>query len=185
METYVSTDVETDGPIPGRNSMLSLGSAAFDGAGNLLGTFSVNLHQLPDATPNESTMKWWGENREAWAAHRVDPEYPGPAMHAYCAWLEALPGKKVFVGYPAGFDFTFVYWYLMAFAGKSPFGFQALDMKTYAMARLGCGFKDSVKGQWPKKWFPVGKKHSHIAVEDAIEQGHIFIAMLRERRMQE
>ena len=28
-EIYVSTDVETDGPIPGPYSMLSLGSAAF------------------------------------------------------------------------------------------------------------------------------------------------------------
>lgn len=28
-EIYVSTDVETDGPIPGPHSMLSLGSAAY------------------------------------------------------------------------------------------------------------------------------------------------------------
>ncbi|MBL7254890.1 hypothetical protein [Paractinoplanes lichenicola] len=28
-EIYVSTDVETDGPIPGRHSLLSFGSAAF------------------------------------------------------------------------------------------------------------------------------------------------------------
>ena len=27
MDVYVSLDVETDGPIPGRNSMLSLGAA--------------------------------------------------------------------------------------------------------------------------------------------------------------
>jgi hypothetical protein len=28
-EIYVSTDVEADGPIPGPNSMLSFGSAAY------------------------------------------------------------------------------------------------------------------------------------------------------------
>jgi len=28
-ECYVSTDIEADGPIPGPNSMLSFGSAAF------------------------------------------------------------------------------------------------------------------------------------------------------------
>ena len=28
-EIYVSTDVEADGPIPGQNSMLSFGSAAY------------------------------------------------------------------------------------------------------------------------------------------------------------
>ena len=28
-EIYISTDVETDGPIPGQHSMLSIGSAAY------------------------------------------------------------------------------------------------------------------------------------------------------------
>jgi len=37
------------------------------------------------------------------------------------------PGKPVFVGYPAGFDFLFVYWYLIRFTGESPFSFSALD----------------------------------------------------------
>ena len=42
-EIYVSTDVEADGPIPGRNSMLSFGSAAFRRSGQMIGSFSVNL----------------------------------------------------------------------------------------------------------------------------------------------
>jgi len=41
-------------------------------------------------------------------------------MKAYVEWLKALPAKPVFVGYPAGFDFLFVYWYLIRFAGESP-----------------------------------------------------------------
>ncbi|MBI4223476.1 MAG: exonuclease, partial [Deltaproteobacteria bacterium] len=40
-EIYVSTDVEADGPIPGQNSMLSFGSAAYDAGKNLLSTFSA------------------------------------------------------------------------------------------------------------------------------------------------
>ena len=46
MEIYVSTDVETDGPIPGPNSMLSFGSAAFTASKDLLGTFTANLETL-------------------------------------------------------------------------------------------------------------------------------------------
>jgi hypothetical protein len=34
-------------------------------------------------------------------------------MPEYVAWLKGLPHKPVFVAYPAGFDFTFVYWYLI------------------------------------------------------------------------
>jgi len=37
IEIYVSTDVETDGPIAGRHSMLSIGSAAYDADKRLLG----------------------------------------------------------------------------------------------------------------------------------------------------
>lgn len=44
MEIYVSTDIETDGPIPGPNSMLSFGSAAFtaEGRANFSATCSQN-----------------------------------------------------------------------------------------------------------------------------------------------
>ena len=34
-------------------------------------------------------------------------------MLEYAAWLKGLPHKPVFDAYRAGFDFTFVYWYLM------------------------------------------------------------------------
>ena len=61
---------------------------------------------------------------------------PETATRRYVIWLKALPGKPVFVGYPAGFDFLFVYWYLIRFAGESPFSFSALDIKTYAIAVL-------------------------------------------------
>jgi hypothetical protein len=52
------------------------------------------------------------------------------------AWLKAFGGRPVFVGYPAAFDFSFVYWYLTEFAGENPFGYSAIDIKTYAMALL-------------------------------------------------
>ena len=135
-EIYVSTDVEADGPIPGPNSMLSFGSAAYTDRMELIGTFSANLETLPGATADPKTAEWWAQQPEAWAACRQELEMPETAMRRYVLWLKALPGKPVFVGYPAGFDFLFVYWYLIRFAGESPFSFSALDIKTYAMALL-------------------------------------------------
>jgi hypothetical protein len=58
-EIYVSTDVEADGPIPGPNSMLSFGSAAYTGGKELTGTFSANLETLPGATADPKTAEWW------------------------------------------------------------------------------------------------------------------------------
>src|SRR5438105_11797926 len=136
IEIYVSTDVETDGPIPGPHSMLSFASAAYLADKTLLGTFTANLETLPGAQGHPATLTWWAGHPEAWAATRTDPEDPGAAMTRYAAWLEGLPGRPVFVAYPAGFDFLFVYWYLIHFTGDSPFSFSALDLKTYAMALL-------------------------------------------------
>lgn len=180
-EIYISTDVETDGPIPGPHSMLSIGSAAYTADKQLLGTFSANLDTLPEATAHPETAKWWATQPAAWAACRIDPEAPEKAMLRYVAWIKTLPGKPVFVAYPAGFDFLFVYWYLMRFVGESPFSHSALDMKTFAMALLKTGYRDSTKRNMPKRWFDK-LPHTHVALDDAIEQGALFCNMLKENR---
>jgi hypothetical protein len=179
-EIYVSTDVETDGPCPGLNSMLSLGSAAYLADKTLLGTFYANLETLPDASVHPETMKWWETQTEAWAACRQNLQSPEQVMREYAAWLKGLPGKPVFVGYPVVFDYMFVQWYLHKFTGSSPFSFSALDIKTYAMALLKKDYHDTVKSVMPKRWFD-GLPHTHLALDDAIEQGALFCNMLMER----
>lgn len=182
-EIYVSTDVETDGPIPGPHSMLSLGSAAYTADKRLVATFTANLETLPGAAAHPRTAEWWATQPEAWAACRSDLEAPEAAMLRYVAWLNTLEGKPVFVAYPAGFDFLFVYWYLIRFAGESPFSHSALDMKSFAMALLKTDYRASTKKNMPKRWFdPL--PHSHVALDDAIEQGALFCNMLAENRRQ-
>ena len=100
-EVFVSTDVETDGPIPGPHSMLSFASAAFTADKRSVGTFSANLQTLPGATGHPKTMEWWRSQPDAWAACRRDARPPEEAMPEYVRWLKGLPGKPVFVGYYA------------------------------------------------------------------------------------
>lgn len=50
-EIYISTDIESDGPIPGPNSMLSFASAAFTVDKKLVATFSANLETRPAKHP--------------------------------------------------------------------------------------------------------------------------------------
>ena len=180
-EIYVSTDVEADGLIPGMHSMLSFGSAAFSEDGRLLGTFTANLETLDGATTDARTMQWWAQHERAWEACRVHARPATEVMPEYAEWLDGLPGTPVFVGYPAAYDFLFVYWYLIRFAGRSPFSFSALDMKTLAMATLGTTFRDATKRNMPSHWFET-KNHTHVALDDAIEQGYLFCRMLAECR---
>jgi len=180
-EIYISTDVETDGPIPGPHSMLSIGSAAYTADKRLLSTFSANLETLEGASAHPETAAWWATQPEAWAACRSALEAPEAAMRRYVDWIEALEGKPVFVAYPAGFDFLFAYWYLMRFVGRSPFSHSALDMKTFAMALLRRDYRASTKQNMPRHWFD-DLPHSHVALDDAIEQGALFCNMLGENR---
>jgi hypothetical protein len=187
-EVYVSVDVEADGPIPGPHSMLSIGAAAFtidwsppSPASAMVGTFSANLETLDGAAGVEATMLWWHSEPAAWAAARIDVRPPADVMRDFSAWLDGLPGRPVFVAYPAGFDFTFVYWYAVKFTGKSPFSHAALDMKTMASTLLGTPYRDTTKRTMPSRWLGP-EKHSHVAIEDALEQGEIFCKMMIEAR---
>jgi hypothetical protein len=181
IEVYVSTDVETDGPIPGPHSMLSFGSAAYLADKTLVATFNANLETLPEATPHPKTMQWWQTQPAAWEACRRNLKAPEAAMREYVSWLKALPGKPVFVGYPAVFDYMFIQWYLIRFAGESPFSFVGLDIKTFAWAMLKIDFRDTVKSRMPKRWFD-DLPHTHEALDDAREQGALFCNMLAEHQ---
>lgn len=181
-EVYVSTDIETNGFLPGENSMLSLGSAAYLPDGRLVGTWTANLETLPDGKVNPRTAQFWAGLPGAWAACRHNTRDPAEVMPEYVSWLRALPGRPVFVGYPVTFDFSFVAWYLARFAGDNPFGFSALDIKSFAMAMLGCEFRQTTKRHMPHEWFDPTLAHTHVALDDALEQGALFMNLLRASR---
>jgi len=178
-EIYISTDVEADGPVPGRNSMLSFGSAAFLADKTIIGTFSANLETLPGAKPDPVTTAWWATQPEAWRACRQNLQSPAVVMPQYVLWLKSMPGVPMFLGYPAAFDFMFMTYYLHSFAGESPFAHYALDIKSYAMAMMKTDFGNIVKSNMPQRWFD-NLPYTHVALDDAISQGALFCNMLAE-----
>ena len=178
-EIYVSTDIEADGPIPGPHSMLSFASVALDRAGTELGSFSANLETLSGAEGDPKTMAWWETQPAAWEACRKDLRDPAEAMPAYVEWAEALPGKPVFVAFPLLFDMMFVYWYLIRFAGRSPFSHSGIDIKTLAFIGMGGdSYRSATKRNMPRNWLPPRGRHTHVAIDDAREQGELFINIL-------
>lgn len=181
VETFVSTDIETDGPIPGPHSMLSLGSIAYDDGGHEIATFTRNLEQLPGAEPHPATVKWWLERPDAWKACRTDPVEPKAAMVDYVEWLKLLPGTPIFLGYPASWDFMFVYWYLMQFAEQSPLGHSALDIRSFIMGAFDRPFHLTTMNK-VKKRRPGEALLTHVALDDARVQGKLFFDVRRVRR---
>ena len=178
--TYVSVDVEADGPVPGIYSMLSIGAAAFTlGNKTPIATFEANLRPLPGATTHPETMAWWKTQPDAWEYVCKDQQDPEVVMRKFRAWFDNLPGHRVVVGFPLTFDFAFINWYLTKFTGyPTPLGFSGLDIKTLAAAKLNIPFQEATKKNMPKRWFKGCPRHTHKALDDAIGQGILLLNIL-------
>jgi hypothetical protein len=172
--TYVSLDMEATGHIPGLFSMISLGAAAFDEQGRLLEKFLVNLKELEGSKQDPDTMRFWQENPIAYLKTKENPQEPKLAMDQFHDWFQKFE-HPVFVFMPQKFDGTFVYWYLQTFVEGMNFltSPDAIDVKTMAMVALNRNTPASKKF-WKKSWKDAKHKHSHLADDDAWEQGVQF-----------
>jgi hypothetical protein len=180
-EVYLSADVEADGPIPGPYSMLSFALAVcgtfdgtvFEAADPAERTFYAELKPISDAFDPEA-LAVSGLDRERLAADGRDPV---EAMSAAAAWVKEVAGKAspVLVAYPLGFDWMWLYWYLVRFAqGGSPFGHSRhLDIKTLYAAKAGAMISRATKSQMPAHLLSE-RPHTHNALDDAIEQAELF-----------
>jgi hypothetical protein len=182
-EFYVSADVEADGPIPGPFSMSSFGlavagvrdGAGFRGVDPAERTFYAELKPISD-TYDPEALAVAGLDRDRLAREGQDP---ARAMNAAAAWLaavsEELAATAVFVAYPLGYDWMWMYWYFMRFAdGGSPFGHsRCLDLKSLYAAKAGVAIGGATKRSMPSELLP-SRPHTHHALDDAIEQGELF-----------
>jgi len=185
---YVVTDIETDGPDPGRHSMISLAAVACDGEGRRLGHLALNLHPIPGHVPDPGTMAWWESEPAAWAATLPGRLAPSEAMARYVAWVRGLGGAPVFAAYPLIFDGAWVDWYLRRHAGlrllKAPRSTETLflggglDLASFAMGRTGLGYVALAAKAFPEEWLG-GHPHSHVALDDADGYAHLLGRLLR------
>ena len=178
-EVFVSIDIETTGPVPGLYSMISLGAAAFTASGGLVpvSTFQANLKELPGAERDDETMDWWANHVEAWEEAREKPEDMEEVMRSFQLWITSLGPNVVPVYYPSGYDLPFISYYCQRFLGKVFLTHRAIDIQTLAWSLLGSPFvKNCRRSSFPKPWL-IDNKKKHQAVDDAIEQGQMFMRM--------
>jgi hypothetical protein len=177
---YLSVDVEADGPIPGPFSMLSFGAAVcgrFDGKGFTAldptqHTFYRELRPIsPDFVPDALAVS--GLDRDELSAHGADPDQ---AMTDFRSWVAEVSAgaKPIVVGYPACYDWMWLYWYLIRFGGQSPFGHSGcMDMKTMFALKSGRSIAFVGKRSMPSHLLS-NRPHTHNALDDAVEQGELF-----------
>jgi hypothetical protein len=185
-DVYISGDIEADGSIPGRFSMLAFGltvAATFDGEvftprDPNQQTFYRELKPIAEDY-DPAALKAARLDREALARDGVEPE---AAMRDAAKWVvaqadEASGARPVLVGYPVVFDWMFLHWYFVRYAGESPFGFSgALDIKTIYQQKAQITLDHAGRNDLPPE-LRGSHPHTHNALDDAIEQAEIFVRL--------
>ena len=161
--TYVMIDIESDGPIPGDFSMISLGAVIVEPG--LKHRFYGQFQPISD--------KWLPEALAVSGHSREETlKFPAPEveMQRFAAWLAERGGKrKHFISDNNGFDWQFVNWYFHHFLGQNPFG--------HSSQNLGSLYKGLVSDCFKNFKHLRKTKHSHHPVEDALGNAEALLAM--------
>ncbi|MFC0407825.1 DNA polymerase III subunit epsilon [Roseomonas elaeocarpi] len=184
---YVVTDTEFDGPVPGRNSLLSIGAAAVDEHGTEVGCFEAVLQPLPEASADPGTLRWFATEPEAWAAATRDPQPAEAVMRRFAGWVRSLPGDPVFAAHPVAVDAAWIDHYLLRFTGdrvmpvpraEAPLFHDApLCLHAFAAGRLGWPPHRCRAENYPAEW--LGQyPHNHRALDDARGYGRLLARLL-------
>jgi ribonuclease T len=176
VECFISVDVETGGATPADYALLSIGACLVDDP--VESTFYVELK--PEA--KRSTQEALEVSKLSLDILETMGETPAEAMSRFADWVaEAVPAghRAVFVGFNAPFDWMFVADYFERYLGRNPFGYTALDIKAFAMGRLGSTWAETSMSVLGPKYLS-GRPLAHHALSDAQDQAELFRALLAE-----
>ncbi len=186
--TYLFSDCEFDGPVPGENSMISFGCVAYDEGGAEIGSFESNLLPLEGAVRDARTMRWWDAEPEAWTATQSNQVQPEAAMRDLVAWVRALPGDVLFCAAPLMAEGLWLDYYLakftdcrvaMPFTDDPLFAGDGLDVMSYVQAVLGLA-RTPIRTELPPELLK-GVNHTHLAIDDARGHAAVFFNARRIR----
>ncbi len=163
---YIMVDVETDGPIPGDYSMISLGAVLVQDPldQTFYGQFKpISQKFQPDA------LAVSGYTREETIAF----DDPAAVMERFAAWIETVAkDRPVFISDNNGFDWMFVCWYFHHFTGRNPFG--------HSSQNLGSLYKGLVKDTFQNFKHLRKTVHTHHPVDDARGNAEALLIMKKE-----
>jgi DNA polymerase III epsilon subunit-like protein len=173
MDRYISVDVETSGPRVALHSMLQIGACTVDDPSETFQGLLVPISEHADPNAMEivgKPLSYFNENGRD----------PIAVMHDFGLWVRATSGadrNPVFIGFNAAFDWSFVNWYFLKFGdAANPFGVSPLDIKSYYAGLSGCDWEDTRSSRIPKH-LKASTRHTHDALDDAIEQAEMFRRM--------
>lgn len=159
-------DVETDGPIPGDYSMISLGAVLV--TEQLNKTFYGQLKPISDKYVPEA-LAVSGCTRE----ETLTFDNAVSVMKSFADWIKTVAkDRPVFISDNNGFDWMFVCWYFHHFTGSNPFG--------HSSQNLGSMYKGLVKDTFQNFKHLRKTRHTHHPVDDAKGNAEALLALKNE-----
>lgn len=146
-DIFVSVDCETSGPYPGCHALLAIGAVLVARRGatwEALGDYYDEWAPPPDAEEDPAATRVHGLDL---AKLRAQGSPPDRAAESFAAWVaEGGPGRRVFVGYNAAFDWAFIL-HAFGLAGVgNPFHHAPLDIKAAIWGLHGGAWRTGSNG---------------------------------------
>jgi len=161
--SYISVDIEADGPIPSDYSMISFGAVIVEEG--LKRTFYGQIKPISDKWIPEA-LAVSGFSREETLAF----DEPVQVMTHFADWIKKESnGRPMFISDNNGFDWQFINWYFHHFTGNNPFGFSS--------GNLGSLYKGVVKDTFKNFKHLRRTKHTHNPVDDAKGNAEALLAI--------
>ncbi len=183
-DIFISVDCETSGPFPGRHALLSVGAVVVRRVG---ARWQTGAEYYDEWAPPEGAE----EDRAATRIHGLDlarlrarGNAPARAATAFADWAAtAGPGRLVFAGYNAAFDWAFVLHALGAAGVTNPFHHVPLDLKAAIWGLHGGSWRtgSNVDALARAVGGPVPTRpglRPHHAGDDALAQADQLVALL-------
>lgn len=161
-------DIEADGPIPYKYSMISFGAIKIIEDINSAPTFYQTIKPISETWDPES-LSISGFTREETMAF----EDPKIAMQKFYDWIKENNnnGRPVFISDNNSFDFAWINWYFHYFIGENPFG--------WSSRRIG-DFYSGLTHDFYSSWKHLRKTaHTHNALDDAIANATAFLEIIK------
>ena len=167
---YISVDVETSGPDPCKFDLQSIGAVVLDEQLDetfyveikpIFGNFLEGAIEKTKLTPSK--------------LQNIGVE-PSVAMKNFEIWIRQVSqnSNPVFLGFGATFDWKWIDSYFQRFLGHNPFGINGMDIKSYYAGKFNLNWSDTTKAKIAMRGIVTNRKHTHNALDDAIEQAELF-----------
>ncbi len=164
MSWYV-VDVESDGPIPFKHSLVCIGAVPVARHADL--SFYAQMKPISQEWVPEA-LAISGFTR---AQHEAFGE-PDVAMRAFVEWVEgSSEGRPVFASDNLAYDWQWINWYCHYFVGRNPFGFSGRRIGDLYAGLQGDAGKAS---DWKRLRRTA---HTHDPVDDARGNAEALIAI--------